>query len=261
MRALNLLYTHNQPKGLIMTYDEYIKTLLSTRGRHILDKNKYTETHHIIPRCMGGSDDEENLIDLFPQEHYLSHKLLAEENPDNSSLLTAWFRMCYKNGSTGTQDFISSEEYSYLREKYSKKRSEIYSGENNPFYGKHHSEETKDKIRKSIANIKHNNPQKWAEIHEKRSFAHKGKDHSYQIECMRQANLKRDYTGIGEKISATKKKNNLGNNRKNKVKITDGKINKFVLACDVSLWLQKGFYIINQAQEEKYIRLLSEIEV
>lgn len=244
-----------------MTYNEYIKTLLSTRGRHILDKNKYTETHHIIPRCMGGSDDEENLIDLFPQEHYLAHKLLSEENPDNNSLLTAWFRMCYKNGSTGTQDFISPDEYSYLREKYSKKRSEVYAGENNPFYGRHHSEETKNKIRTTILNTKYNNPERWTEIHEKRSLAHKNVDTSYQVECMRKANLERDYSGIGEKISATKKKNGSGNNRKNKVKITNGILNKFVLASDVPHWLQQGFYIINQTQKEKYIRLLSEIEV
>lgn len=38
----------------------------------------YKETHHIIPRCLGGTDDSENLVDLTPREHYIAHILLAK---------------------------------------------------------------------------------------------------------------------------------------------------------------------------------------
>ena len=34
------------------------------------------ETHHILPRSMGGSDSSENLVDLTPREHFVAHKLL-----------------------------------------------------------------------------------------------------------------------------------------------------------------------------------------
>lgn len=38
----------------------------------------FTETHHIIPRSIGGTDDESNLVKLIPREHYLCHALLPK---------------------------------------------------------------------------------------------------------------------------------------------------------------------------------------
>ena len=37
---------------------------------------KYTHTHHIIPRHIGGTDDPSNLVELTPQEHADAHHLL-----------------------------------------------------------------------------------------------------------------------------------------------------------------------------------------
>ena len=51
------------------------------------------ETHHIKPRCMNGTDDIDNLIDLTPREHYIAHKLLAEEYPNNKKIICAWHFM------------------------------------------------------------------------------------------------------------------------------------------------------------------------
>lgn len=36
----------------------------------------YTETHHIIPRSLGGQDTAKNLVSLTPREHYICHALL-----------------------------------------------------------------------------------------------------------------------------------------------------------------------------------------
>ena len=33
----------------------------------------YYEKHHIVPKCMGGSDDTENLIILTAREHFIAH--------------------------------------------------------------------------------------------------------------------------------------------------------------------------------------------
>jgi hypothetical protein len=38
----------------------------------------YKEAHHIIPRCLGGTDDPANLVDLTAREHYIAHILLAK---------------------------------------------------------------------------------------------------------------------------------------------------------------------------------------
>lgn len=38
----------------------------------------YSEEHHIVPRCLGGSDEASNLIRLTPEDHFFSHLLLAK---------------------------------------------------------------------------------------------------------------------------------------------------------------------------------------
>jgi hypothetical protein len=38
----------------------------------------YKEAHHIIPKCLGGTDDPSNLVDLTAREHYIAHILLAK---------------------------------------------------------------------------------------------------------------------------------------------------------------------------------------
>jgi hypothetical protein len=62
--------------------------LLITRGKsRMLDG--YVEKHHIIPRCMGGTDDIDNLVQLTPEEHYLAHQLLIKMYPDIRGLARA----------------------------------------------------------------------------------------------------------------------------------------------------------------------------
>lgn len=36
----------------------------------------YTESHHIIPKSLGGSNNPDNLINLTAKEHYICHRLL-----------------------------------------------------------------------------------------------------------------------------------------------------------------------------------------
>jgi hypothetical protein len=54
----------------------------------------YTEKHHVIPKCMGGSDDPNNLVALTPEEHYVAHQLLVKIYPNNSLLVFAAHKMC-----------------------------------------------------------------------------------------------------------------------------------------------------------------------
>lgn len=69
-----------------MTYSNYIQNILNTRGRFGIQEYEIKVRHHIIPKCKGGLDIEENLIDLYPQEHYDAHQLLFEENPSDYKL-------------------------------------------------------------------------------------------------------------------------------------------------------------------------------
>lgn len=50
-------------------------------------KKFYTENHHIVPRCLGGSDSKSNQVRLTAEEHLLSHLLLVKIHPNNHSLI------------------------------------------------------------------------------------------------------------------------------------------------------------------------------
>lgn len=59
----------------------------------------YYESHHIIPKCMGGTGkahqwNHENIALLTAREHFLCHWLLYRSNPENRSLLYAFDKMC-----------------------------------------------------------------------------------------------------------------------------------------------------------------------
>lgn len=98
-----------------MTYKEYIQNIINTRGQWGISKGEPCERHHIIPRCMGGTGNakykHENIIWLYPREHFIAHKLLAEENPDNYSLVYAYHMMSTMSKDANRHIEITPEEY------------------------------------------------------------------------------------------------------------------------------------------------------
>lgn len=72
-----------------MNYLNIYNKLIKRGKDRQLDKTVYAETHHIIPRCMGGTDSPENLVRLTPEEHLLAHLLLIRIDPTNGSLKVA----------------------------------------------------------------------------------------------------------------------------------------------------------------------------
>lgn len=71
-----------------------------------------SENHHIIPRCMGGTDDSENLIRLTPEEHYLAHLLLAKMYPKIPGLWFAIVMMC-----SSKPGRMNNKGYAFVRRK------------------------------------------------------------------------------------------------------------------------------------------------
>ena len=69
-----------------MVYNQIIE---KARGEKDFRVNGYFEIHHIIPKCLGGSDKEENLVKVTVREHILLHILLMHLNPDNSKIVFA----------------------------------------------------------------------------------------------------------------------------------------------------------------------------
>lgn len=78
-----------------MNYGKIYSSLIErAKFRHTVG---YVETHHIIPVCMGGTDDRENLVDLYPEEHFVVHLLLVKIYPDNVKLVFAANMMGNRN--------------------------------------------------------------------------------------------------------------------------------------------------------------------
>lgn len=109
------------------TYEEFIQNILDTRGRFACG-DKYHERHHIVPKCLNGTNNEENLIDLFAREHFEAHRLLALENQDNNELVYAWSCMAFLSNNHQKRYVISPEEYEELKTLSHIARS----GENSP---------------------------------------------------------------------------------------------------------------------------------
>lgn len=76
----------------------------------------YTELHHVLPRCLGGSDDHSNLVRLTPEEHYLCHLVLLKIYPNEHKLVFAARMMCANNQNLKRNNKL----YGWLRRKYSK---------------------------------------------------------------------------------------------------------------------------------------------
>lgn len=129
-----------------MSYKEFIDNILNTRGRFACG-DEYKERHHIIPRCMGGTNDKDNLIDLYAREHFEAHRLLALENKNEKGLQYAWWCMCNWKSNKHNRTNISYDEYEEARINYSKMLKKQLIGSNNPMYGKSHSEEIREKMR------------------------------------------------------------------------------------------------------------------
>lgn len=60
-------------------------------------KSGYCEKHHIIPKCMGGSDTLDNLVLLPAKAHYIAHLLLCKIYPENKKILHAFAAMSLAN--------------------------------------------------------------------------------------------------------------------------------------------------------------------
>jgi len=70
-----------------MNYSAQYNKLINRAKNRILTEGY--ERHHIIPRCMGGSDDPSNIANLTPEEHYVAHQLLVKLYPENTKLIFA----------------------------------------------------------------------------------------------------------------------------------------------------------------------------
>jgi len=139
-------------------YDEIIERA-KPRG---LDKKVlegYFERHHIVPRCLNGTNIESNLVLLTAREHFICHQLLWKIHR-TCALIFAFHNMihCKRTDQQRYANRLTSKQYEIVRVENSKSRSKFImsdkarasisihnSSEGNPFYKKTHSDALKSK--------------------------------------------------------------------------------------------------------------------
>ena len=136
-----------------MNYQKIYDSIINRAKHRILES--YAESHHIIPKCMGGINDKSNLVSLTAREHFLAHMLLAKMY--GGKLWHAVHMMSNMKKYTSKKYEIARRQHAELMGEFrknkkapaevKKKMSETRQGSGNGMFGKTHSAETKEKIR------------------------------------------------------------------------------------------------------------------
>lgn len=112
----------------------------------------YLEYHHIIPKCLGGTDEEDNIVSLTFREHLVAHKLLIRMYPNVSGLRLAVHFMItvLKGGKRQKLVYINSngKKRNFTSRELEEYRSGVISRNKELKTGTKASEETKKKLSK-----------------------------------------------------------------------------------------------------------------
>lgn len=132
-------------------------------------KQKGLERHHIVPRSLGGTDENPNLVDLTPREHFICHWLLYKIH--GGAMAHAFWMMSNTRAVTSTVYALARAAHAKVSSGYTFNRGRKHSlksrqnfksamakrnmrGVNNPMYGRatnghqgrSHSQKTKIKL-------------------------------------------------------------------------------------------------------------------
>jgi hypothetical protein len=145
-----------------MNYSVIYQRLIEYRKQNPI--KDYTEKHHIIPKCVDGTNKNSNLVRLTAREHFVAHQLLAKIYKTKGLIYAAYKMSNFKT--------YGSKKYAWLKElhgltmlgnQYSrnpsketrKKMSECKKGKSTWIKDKYHTEESKRKcLNQNQQNIK-----------------------------------------------------------------------------------------------------------
>jgi hypothetical protein len=101
---------------MYMDYQKVYNSIVE-RGQ-VREPEGYYEVHHIVPKCMGGSNEPENLTKLTAREHFIAHWLLARIYSDNKGILYSFWMMCNMSGHRNRTYTFSSRVYEEARDSF-----------------------------------------------------------------------------------------------------------------------------------------------
>jgi len=132
----------------------------------------YTETHHIIPRSLGGLDTKDNLVNLTAREHFICHWLLTKmyTGEAKGKMINAMYMMRAESPHQKRYESkITARIYENLRTEYSRYISNLNKGRIQP---------PEEKARQLAAQIGRKRPPFSEEWRSKLSAAKTGKNNN-----------------------------------------------------------------------------------
>lgn len=90
-------------------YTRIYFSIVENARLRVLPKDQYKETHHIVPRSMGGDNSSNNLVDLTAREHFICHKLLVRMTEGESRGKMA-FALVLMSGKRGSKIYDSTKK-------------------------------------------------------------------------------------------------------------------------------------------------------
>lgn len=149
-----------------MNYQKIYNDICKRGQERILPKDVYTEKHHIVPKCLGGTNEKSNLTILTAREHFLVHYILTRIYPNNSKI---WYGLFMLLGGTSQQKENRHTPDSRIFEEARIKRSEMFSGKNHIQYfhtGERHPQFNKKKSAEFCQGVSERTKNYWAKRRE-----------------------------------------------------------------------------------------------
>ena len=165
----------------------------------------YKEVHHILPKSLGGSNDKSNLVELTAREHFIVHMLLCKFTIGQAKMKMSYgfHAMCKLKNKFHNREYVANSKLAekfriefnkaligrklpkYVKEKI----ANSLKGKNSFWFGKKHTQETKDKMskkakgRKNALGMKHTENAK-----QKMSKSKLGNKHTLGMICINKDN-------------------------------------------------------------------------
>ena len=97
-------------------YTKWYHAIVQNANLRILPDGTYVESHHIIPRSLGGNNSKENLVKLTAREHFVCHLLLTKmvTGPAQYQMLSAVTR--FRQSRKYQKRILTSWEYQKIRQ-------------------------------------------------------------------------------------------------------------------------------------------------
>ena len=99
----------------------YNRIIHKAQSRHLTSGY---ETHHIVPKCLGGPNNKSNLVRLTIKEHFVCHRLLTKMHQGlaKQKMSFAFYRLCNRH------QIKNSRAYETAKNEVRKALSDIHTG-------------------------------------------------------------------------------------------------------------------------------------